>query len=70
MRAASINPHTDAFICSPVFADPEMSPDRIENAISIAQQSALKRQNTAGYWAGELRADASVPAGYIPFASC
>ena len=66
MQVASTNPQPDAFESSPILAGSEVLPGQIETAIHFAQQSLLKRQNPAGYWAGELRADASVPAGYIP----
>jgi squalene-hopene/tetraprenyl-beta-curcumene cyclase len=66
MQVASINPHTDSIESSPDFAGPEMSPEILESVICIAQQALLNRQKPAGYWAGELRADASVPAGYVP----
>jgi len=66
MQVASTNPHMDTSESSPAFAGPAASPEQIATAIRLAQQSLLKRQNPAGYWAGELRADASVPAGYIP----
>ena len=66
MQVVSINPQPVTFDSSPGVAGAEASPEQIEKAIHLAQHSLLKRQNPAGYWAGELRADASVPAGYIP----
>jgi squalene-hopene/tetraprenyl-beta-curcumene cyclase len=38
----------------------------LEEAIEATQNHLLARQNPAGYWVGELEADASVTAGYIP----
>lgn len=35
-------------------------------AIDKTSQYLLRSQNSAGYWMGELKADASVSAGYIP----
>jgi hypothetical protein len=69
MQVASPNPQPDAFESYPILAGSEGLPGQIETAIRFAQQSLLKRQNPVGYWAGEFRADASVPAGYIPLAS-
>ena len=39
---------------------------RLIQAIKKTQNYLLKRQAPAGYWVGELEADASVSAGYIP----
>ncbi len=38
----------------------------LDEAIQKAQKHLLERQNPDGYWVGELEADASVTAGYIP----
>ncbi|MDO8490653.1 MAG: squalene--hopene cyclase [Dehalococcoidia bacterium] len=38
----------------------------LEHAIKKAQQHLLGLQSQEGYWVGELEADASVAAGYIP----
>jgi hypothetical protein len=69
MQVASTNPQPDVYDSDPILAGSEILPGQIETAIHFAQHSLLKRQNSAGYWAGELRADADVPAGYIPLAS-
>jgi len=69
MQVKSTNPQPDVFSSDPILAGSEVLRGQIETAIRFAQQSLQKRQNPAGYWAGELRADASVPAGYIPLAS-
>ncbi len=66
MQTASRNPQIEPLESPTVVADPEMPLELLENAIWQAQQALLKKQLPAGYWAGELRADASVPAGYIP----
>lgn len=66
MQVASIGPHTGTFESPAAFAVPEIAPETLEKTIRFAQQALLKRQKPAGYWAGELRADSSVPAGYIP----
>ena len=66
MQIASMNPHIDPLESQTVVADPEMPLPKLEIAIRLAQEVLLKKQLSAGYWAGELRADASVPAGYIP----
>lgn len=39
---------------------------RLDNTIKKAREHLLGLQNEAGYWSGELQADASVTAGYIP----
>jgi squalene-hopene/tetraprenyl-beta-curcumene cyclase len=67
MQVVSKKPHTDEFRSSAALTvKPEVLPEQVETAMRLAQQSLLERQNSAGYWAGELRADASVPAGYVP----
>ncbi|MDA8217668.1 MAG: hypothetical protein M0Z94_08650 [Dehalococcoidales bacterium] len=38
----------------------------VEGAIKRAQGYLLQLQSPEGYWVGELTADASVAAGYIP----
>jgi squalene-hopene/tetraprenyl-beta-curcumene cyclase len=38
----------------------------LEDAIERARQHLMNAQNLEGYWVGELEADASVSAGYIP----
>jgi squalene-hopene/tetraprenyl-beta-curcumene cyclase len=38
----------------------------LERAIAAAQACLLARQHADGYWVGELEADASVTAGYVP----
>jgi len=38
----------------------------LDQALKKAQGFLLRHQNESGYWAGELEADASVSAGYIP----
>lgn len=38
----------------------------VEKAINRTREYLLKHQNPQGYWQGELEADASVSAGYIP----
>lgn len=40
--------------------------DALASAIGRTSQYLLQSQNPAGYWMGELAADASVSAGYIP----
>jgi squalene-hopene/tetraprenyl-beta-curcumene cyclase len=66
MQVATSNPHTETLGNSSNLFDSDIFPERMDTAIRLAQASLLKRQNPSGYWAGELRADASVPAGYIP----
>ncbi len=39
----------------------------LEKAINKTQDLLLGKQNEQGFWVGELEADASVTAGYIPF---
>ena len=39
---------------------------RLEASIRKAQAYLLERQKQQGYWLGELEADASVSAGYVP----
>jgi squalene-hopene/tetraprenyl-beta-curcumene cyclase len=39
----------------------------LDRAVSLAQAYLLERQHPEGYWLGELEADASVTAGYLPF---
>ncbi|MEJ2668486.1 MAG: squalene--hopene cyclase, partial [Deinococcales bacterium] len=39
---------------------------RLREAVSRAQAALLARQHPDGYWLGELEADASVTAGYVP----
>ena len=41
--------------------------DAIDRAIAASQAYLLSRQHADGYWLGELEADASVTAGYVPF---
>ncbi len=38
----------------------------VAEAICRAQEYLLRRQSRGGYWVGELEADASVAAGYVP----
>jgi hypothetical protein len=38
----------------------------LDKAIKRTQDYLLRTQNEKGYWVGELEADASVAAGYIP----
>ena len=38
----------------------------LEDAIKRARQHLMNAQSLEGYWVGELEADASVSAGYIP----
>jgi squalene-hopene/tetraprenyl-beta-curcumene cyclase len=45
----------------------DVDPGAVERAIEKAQRYLLKMQNEPGYWAGELTADVTVAAGYIPF---
>ncbi|MBI2831362.1 MAG: squalene--hopene cyclase [Chloroflexi bacterium] len=45
---------------------PAVDPSEVERAISITRDYLLKIQNSDGYWVGELEADPSVSAGYIP----
>jgi len=66
MRSATIGPQVGASNSTGAGDVPARSPAALNEAIRAAQQALLTRQNPAGYWAGELRADASVPAGYIP----
>ncbi len=40
--------------------------DSLEKTIRKTQEYLIKAQNPRGYWVGELEADASVSAGYIP----
>lgn len=40
--------------------------ERLAEAIRQAQEYLLARQNEGGWWVGELEADASVAAGYVP----
>ncbi len=40
--------------------------NRLTHALTKAVQNLLARQSAAGFWVGELEADASVTAGYIP----
>jgi len=42
------------------------APEQLAEAIRRAQAHLLDLQHPAGYWAGELEADASVTAGYVP----
>jgi len=44
----------------------ELNPDITEEAIFKAQTHLLDLQHPDGYWVGDLEADASVTAGYIP----
>ncbi|OGO31692.1 MAG: squalene--hopene cyclase [Chloroflexi bacterium RBG_16_54_18] len=44
----------------------ELEPDILEQAIYKAQKHLLELQHPNGYWVGDLEADASVTAGYIP----
>jgi len=41
--------------------------ERLDEAIKKTQEFLLRKQDKTGFWAGELEADASVTAGYIPF---
>ena len=50
---------------SPDF-EPGMSVARLDEAIGRAAGQLVGLQNPKGYWVGELEADASVTAGYIP----
>ncbi len=43
-----------------------VDPTALDRAISLARDHLLGLQAPAGYWVGELEADASVTAGYIP----
>ncbi len=45
---------------------PDVCAEQLERCVERAQQYLLRRQHPDGYWAGELYADASVPAGYVP----
>ena len=65
MQVAPINAPTESFESSPNFSGYDISPEQIDTAIRLAQPALLKRQNPIGYWAGELQADTSVPAGYM-----
>ena len=47
-------------------ADDMSQYERVSQAIRRAQAALLERQNPEGFWLGELEADASVTAGYIP----
>ncbi len=47
-------------------ASREFSRSRLDSAISRAAAHLESLQHRAGYWVGELEADASVTAGYIP----
>jgi squalene-hopene/tetraprenyl-beta-curcumene cyclase len=44
----------------------ESDVERLEAAIHKTQDYLLSKQHPAGFWVGELEADASVTAGYIP----
>jgi len=44
----------------------ELNPDKLAEAIFKAQTNLLDLQHPDGYWVGDLEADASVTAGYIP----
>lgn len=44
----------------------EVDPSSLDQAIKRTQDYLLQIQNGEGYWAGELEADASVTAGYVP----
>ena len=44
----------------------QISYDTISKAVSRAGEFLLEQQNDQGYWVGELEADVSVSAGYIP----
>ena len=41
--------------------------EELEQAIKRTQEFLLQKQDKRGFWVGELEADASVTAGYIPF---
>jgi squalene-hopene/tetraprenyl-beta-curcumene cyclase len=41
--------------------------EALDSAIAASQAYLLSRQHADGYWLGELEADASVTAGYVPF---
>ncbi|MBN2549835.1 MAG: squalene--hopene cyclase, partial [Anaerolineales bacterium] len=45
--------------------DANVRPD-VQEAIRCAQEYLLAQQHPQGYWVGELEADASVSAGYVP----
>lgn len=47
-------------------SDPRADLDRVEAAARKAREHLLGLQNEGGYWVGELEADTSVAAGYIP----
>ena len=44
----------------------ESEGDTVDRAIAASQSHLLSRQHAGGYWVGELEADASVTAGYVP----
>ena len=48
------------------FRQLEVSLPAVTQAIKKTQDYLLRNQSQEGYWAGELEADASVTAGYIP----
>ena len=41
--------------------------EMLDEAIKKTQEFLLRKQDKTGFWVGELEADASVTAGYIPF---
>lgn len=44
----------------------EVGGTALDDAVAKAQRALLARQHHDGYWSGELEADVSVPAGYLP----
>ncbi len=55
-----------ALSTGPQAADPSGVRQALTAALHRTSQYLLQRQNPAGYWMGQLEADASVSAGYIP----
>jgi len=45
----------------------EVAMTAVDQLIERSQDYLLKKQNKEGYWVGELEADVTVTAGYIPF---
>ncbi|MBN1146036.1 MAG: squalene--hopene cyclase [Anaerolineales bacterium] len=61
-----VTSHVQPFGESATALPSEDSLARLETAIHNAQTYLLARQSQQGYWWGELQADASVTAGYVP----
>jgi squalene-hopene/tetraprenyl-beta-curcumene cyclase len=69
MSTINWSPEIDTAIASPYREDVlsiKEDQQRIKEAIKKAQDYLLSLQSPEGYWVGELEADASVSAGYIP----